>query len=217
MKFIELAFRLGVVFAIFGFLWGIFQLVLRIFRGNRAKTLIEEYSLKFVQYFFLVNVTFLFCIQQDGGNELLMNELFFSALILILYFIGKFQNKQQRISIFQLSGTKLPNFKPLFNVYGEIGAIIFAIGVFLTLVFFPEYANNPISTWFYKNILDIESTFFFGFIFKIIGFFVLLGIILKLINGFTFLISGKPLASVNSQFHSDSSKKDDFDDFEEIN
>lgn len=217
MKFIELAFRLGVVFAIFGFIWGIFQILLGILRGARQKTVIEEYSLKFVQYFFLVDVTFLFCIKKVGSDQILFNELVFSGFILLLYFVGKLQNKQQRLSFFQISGTRIPNFKPVYNFSAEVGAIVFAIALFTFFIFMPVYANNPVSNWFYQSILDIEDTFFFGFIFKIIGFFVLLGIIMKLVNGIAFLISGKPIASMRGRFDSDKSKKDDFDDFEEIN
>ncbi|MCE3296405.1 MAG: hypothetical protein K0R65_2119 [Crocinitomicaceae bacterium] len=216
MKFIELAFRLGVVFAIFGFIWGIFQVILGIFRGGRQKSIMEEYSFKFVQYFFLVDVTFLFCIKKGGENQLLLNELVFSGFILLLYFLGKLQNKQQRISFFQISGTRIPNFKPVFNLGAEIAAIVFAVALFTFFIFMPVYANNPLSNWFYQSILDIEDTFFFGFIFKIIGFFVLVGILMKLLNGLSFLISGKPIASVRGP-KSDRSRKDDFDDYEEIN
>lgn len=216
MKFIELAFRLGVVFAIFGFLWGIFQLILGLLRGGRPKVIFEEYALKFIQYFFLVDVTFLFCISHDEEGGLLLNELIITGFILILYFVGKFQNKQQRISFFQVSGGRFSNLKPLFNVYAEVSAIVFSVLVFVGFILFPEYANNPISQWFYKSILDIEKTVFFGFIFQIIGFFVLLGILFKLLNGLSFLICGKPLASVKSEFHHNVNNKDDFDDFEEI-
>ncbi|MGV3629983.1 MAG: hypothetical protein ACO1O6_02205 [Bacteroidota bacterium] len=215
MKFIELAFRLGVIFAIFGFIWGIFQIILGILRGSRQKSVIEEYSLKFVQYFFLVDVTFLFCIKKGGDNQLLLNELVFSGFILLLYFVGRLQNKQQRLTFFQISGTRLPNFKPVFNLSAEIAAIVFAVALFTFFVFLPVYANNPLSNWFYQSILDIEDTFFFGFIFKVIGFFVLVGILMKLVNGLSFLISGKPIASARRQGE-DPSGKDDFDDYEEI-
>lgn len=174
----------------------------------------EEYSLKFVQYFFLVDVTFLFCVKKEGG-ELLPYELVFTGFILILYFVGKFQNKQQRLSFFKISGTRIPDVKPVFHLGAEISAIVFAVLLFAFFVFMPVYANNPVSNWFYQSILDIEDTFFFGFIFKVIGFFVLVGIIMKLVNGITFLLSGKPIAPVRG-FDSDKKDKDDFDDYEEI-
>ncbi|MES2588656.1 MAG: hypothetical protein V4622_06725 [Bacteroidota bacterium] len=217
MKFIEFAFRLGVIFAIFGFLWGIFQFVLSLLRGGREKTAIEEYSLKFVQYFFLVDVTFLFCVGKQSDSQLLLNELFLSSLILVLYFVGKLQNKQKRANLIQLSGMKLPQFSTIFNLKAEIASIVFAVAVFVFFIFYPVFAQNPISSWFYSSILDIESTPVFGFIFKVIGFFVLLGILMKILNGFTFLLSGRPIASVETEFRSGKSNKDDFDDFEEVN
>lgn len=217
MKFIDLAFRLGVIFAIFGFIWGIFQLILGIARGIRPKTIYEEYSFKFVQYFFLVDVTFLFCINADTTSDIRFDELFLSGIILLLYFLGKFQKKQQRLSIFQISGSNFPKFQPIFNKSLEITAILFAVGIFVFFIFYPSFANNPLSNWFYESIFDIEETPIFGLIFRVIGFFVLLGIFLKLVNGFSFLLSGRPIATVESEIHSKSSDKDNFDDFEEIN
>jgi hypothetical protein len=219
VKFIEFAFRLGVIFAIFGFIWGVFQILLTILRGLRQKTIIEEYSLKFIQYFFLVDVTFLFCIKDQTEGELLLTELLLAALILLLFFIGKFQNQQNRTNLLKFAGNNANKYQSLFNLPAEITIIAINIAAFVFFIFNPTYANNPISKWFYINILDIEKTFFFGTIFKIIGFFVLLGILFKLLNGFAFLLSGKPLFSIQSRFQSKNKKEDEdlFDDFEELN
>lgn len=220
MKFLDLAFRLGVVFAIFGFLWGILNFFLRLLRAGAPKTIVEEYVLKFFQYFFLVNVTFLFCVQKNDASILMPQELILAGLILILYFTGKLQNSQNRLMLFQLSGTSMPPFKSLFNLRGEIIVITLTMIYFVALLFYPAYASNPISNWFYESILDIETTPVFGFIFKIIGFFVLLGILSKLVNGLAFLITGAPLITVNRQFKrtsKDENKEDRFDDFEELN
>lgn len=216
VKFLDLAFRLGVVFAIFGFLWGIFNLIFSLLRMGRKKTLGEHYLLKFIQYFFLVDVTFLFCIESETSSLLLLNELVVAGLILILYFVGKLQNQQLRSSFFQLRAAGLPPMPQLFNQRAEIIVISLAIGTFVAFIFFPDYARNPISNWFYTSILDIEDTPVFGFIFKVIGFFVLLGISIKLVNGFTYLLSGAPAFQVKPP-NSNRKKEDDFDDFEEIN
>lgn len=220
VKFLDLAFRLGVVFAIFGFLWGILNFFLKLLRAGRPKTIVEEYLLKFLQYFFLVNVTFLFCVQKNNASILMPQELILAGLILILYFTGKLQNNQNRLMLFQMSGANLQQFQSLFNLRGEIIVITLSMAYFVALIFFPEYAANPISDWFYESILDIETTPVFGFIFKVIGFFVLLGILSKLANGFAFLITGAPLITVNRQFkrtEKDENKEDRFDDFEELN
>lgn len=220
VKFLDLAFRLGVVFAIFGFLWGILNFFLKLLRAGRPKTIVEEYLLKFLQYFFLVNVTFLFCVQKNNASILMPQELILAGLILILYFTGKLQNNQNRLMLFQMSGANLQQFQSLFNLRGEIIVITLSMAYFVALIFFPEYAANPISDWFYESILDIETTPVFGFIFKVIGFFVLLGILSKLANGLAFLITGAPLITVNRQFkrtEKDENKEDRFDDFEELN
>jgi hypothetical protein len=217
VKFIDLAFRLGVVFAIFGFIWGTLSLLLTLARGGRTKTVLEEYLLKSVQYFFLVNVTFLFCVQKEDSSILMPNELILAGLILIIYFTGKLQNRQNRSAIFKMAGNPMPAISTMFNVKAEIIVITFSILFFTAFVFFPDYAQNPISLWFYNSIWDIESTPIFGFMFKVIGFFVLTSILFKLLNGFSYLLSGAPLVKVNRQFQSRNKNDDNkFDDFEEI-
>jgi hypothetical protein len=217
VKFIDLAFRLGVVFAIFGFIWGTLSLLLTLVRGGRTKTVLEEYLLKSVQYFFLVNVTFLFCVQKEDSSILMPNELILAGLILIIYFTGKLQNRQNRSAIFKMAGNPMPAISTMFNVKAEIIVITFSILFFTAFVFFPDYAQNPISLWFYNSILDIESTPIFGFMFKVIGFFVLTSILFKLLNGFSYLLSGAPLVKVNRQFQSRNKNDDNkFDDFEEL-
>lgn len=219
MKFLEFAFRLGVVFAIFGFIWGFFQILFSFFLAGRQKTIVEQYILKFAKYFFLVDVTFLFCLNQENNRLLMPDQVIFTALILVLYFIGKLQNRQNKLNFVEFAGARFPGMTDLFSLPAEIGAIVCSVILFILFIYFPAYADNPISNWFYKSILDIEETFFFGTIFQIIGFFVLMGILLKLVNGLVFLITGNPLMSVKSQFGDGSSKKnkDSFDDFEELN
>jgi hypothetical protein len=220
MRFIDFAFRLGVIFAIFGFLWGIFHLLLGILRGGRPKSIVEVYSLKFVQYFFLVDVTFLFCVQKDNVEALLPNELIMAGLILLLYFTGKLQNQQNQSVIIQMPNNPMPRMQaPLFNLKAEITVIVLSLLIFTAFTMYPLYAQNPISIWFYDSILKIEDTPVFGFIFKVIGFFVLIGILLKLVNGISYLLSGAPLVSVQRSMRNGGNKKkddDQFDDFEEI-
>lgn len=218
MKFIDLAFRLGVIFGVFGFIWGIIRLVISLFRINGGeKTLVEEYSLKLIQYFFLTDVTFMFCVQDTTEIKILYNELIVSISFLLMYFIGKLQRRQKSMIVMKGFGTSFNGLKPKFDLKAEIGVIIFSITIFLFFTFKPEFAFNPISKWFYYNIIGIEEAPFFGWIFKIVGFFVLLGIINKLVNGVFFLLSGKPLVTsslnTNEELKKDSN---DFDDFEEV-
>lgn len=219
MKFLELAYRLGVVFAIFGFIWGIFQIGLALLRGVRPKTLFEQYALKFLQYLFLVDVTFLFCLENSTGDDSIYQEIILAGFILLMYFVGKLQNNQSRQQWFQISTMQMPDLKPMFNFTAEISLISISIALFVLFIFKPEWAQNPISQWFYTSITGIEKTFFFGFIFKVIGVFMLLSLLMKMLNGISFLFSGAPLMAVRKGFNpeNENRKKDDFDDFEEIN
>jgi phosphate/sulfate permease len=105
-----------------------------------------------------------------------------------------------------------------FNLKTEIILIVASLALFIGFLFFPQYASNNIANWFKSSILDIESTVIIGFVFKVIGFFFLLGMIMKMINAINYIISGKPVVDIKTNFNSKSNKDEDkFDDFEEIN
>lgn len=202
-------FRLGVVFAIFGFLWWLINLGLFLLRAGRPKTKTEHYIFKFVQYILLVDVTMMFCL----NNALIeLDKLLIAALILLMYFVGNLQNEQMKQSMFQMRmqiGRGLIQKVNVFDLKSEILVIGLSIVTFVLLIFFPQYASNPISLWFYESIVDIEDTSVFGFIFKIIGFFFMVRIILKVIQSFTALLLPKP-----KQFRENND--DDYDDYTEI-
>jgi hypothetical protein len=216
MDLLNLIFRLGVLFAIYGFLWFFIELGLTFLRGGRQKTIGENYLIKSVKYLFLVNVTFLFCLDLNQNNVSFYNAMP-SAIVLVTYFIGKLQQQQQRLQFFGQINAQIPQMND-FNLKTEIILIVASIALFIGFLFFPQYASNNIANWFKSSILDIESTVIIGFIFKIIGFFFLVGMILKMINAINYIISGKPVVDIKTNFNSNSKKDEDkFDDFEEIN
>ncbi|MDD2983129.1 MAG: hypothetical protein PHQ74_07050 [Crocinitomicaceae bacterium] len=219
VDFLNLAFRLGVVFAIFSFLWGILNMILNLIRGQKPQSVWEEYGLKIVQYFLLVNVVFLFSVHKNDTTVILPNELMTVILILILYFSGKLQKQKRRSSIIESMGSNMPRFDTNFNLRAEVIVISLSILFFTAFIFFPHFAVNPIANWFYTSILEIEALPLLGFIFKIIGFFVLMSILMKIINGFAYLFSGAPLITVNSRVSNQNNSNTDennFDDFEEM-
>lgn len=180
------------------------------------KTIREEYAIKLIKYFFLVDVTFLFCVEEKGLN---INQLIITALILLTYFIGKLQNQQNKVVMFQMVTNGLPKNDVKFDLKSEITVISFAILFFIGFMFFPQYSKNPISLWFKDSIHSIEEAAVFGFIFKVIGFFFLLSMIMKMINAISLLITGEPLSTSAAGFSQKTDKKDNtdrFDDFEEI-
>lgn len=209
-------FRLGVVFAIFGFLWGMIDIGLRLLTSGKQRTLTEAYILKAVKYLFLVDVTFLFCLGDLNKHLIVSSQVVIAGLVLLMYFVGKLQNSQNRVAIFKMMGRGLPQVpQPQFNLKAEVGVIAGALILFAIFWFYPWLATNGASRWFHESILSIEKAFFFGFIFKVIGFFFILSMIFKMINGFTFLLSGgKP--SRPSDTRNNNTNEDDFDDYEEI-
>ncbi len=216
MELFSIIFRLGVVFAIFGFIWGIFELAMTLLRGGRPVQLFEIYFLKSVKYLLLADVTFLFCLDRSN-DELSYYNLGVTAIILFVYFMGNLQKQQNKQLLQNFMGRQVQSADTGFNLTAEIIVIGLGIILFCTFYFFPDFAKNPLSIWFHESILDIEDTPIIGFIFKVIGFFFLISMIFKMINGFFYLLSGKPFVRASSRFTAFSKKdKDEFDDFEEI-
>jgi hypothetical protein len=185
-------------------------------RGRNTQNIGEAYLVKAIKYFFLVDVTFLFTMD---SNEINVNQLIITCLVLVAYFVGKLQNQQKKMMMFQMVSNGMRQDLNKFNLKAEIGVIVFAVLFFVGFIFFPEYAKNPLSIWFHQNILDIEKAAILGFIFKVIGFFFLVNIIMKMINAFTLLLSGAPIvqSSASTTFQNENPKKEDeFDDYEEL-
>lgn len=216
MNLLDFIFRLGVVFAIYGFLWGIFELGILLLSAGRKRSLGEVYLIKAIKYIFLADVTFLFCFDGSNSSMFVMNQVIFSGIILLTYFIGKLQQNQNKSMFFTIAGANMPQKQTLFNLKAESTIIIIALAAFVALWFFPEYASNSISQWFHDSIINIEDTPVFGFIFKVVGFFFLLSLIAKMMRAFTFLLSGGKVGN-QPQNNKKDNNNDRFDDFEELN
>jgi hypothetical protein len=218
LELINLIFRLGVLFAIYGFLWFFIELLFQLLIGSRKRILGEIYFVKTVKYLFLVNVTFLFCLEyalHEPVYQINYTHLVPSLIILIVYFLGKLQKKEQRVQLMS-NFTQGMNDVP-FNRQWEMALIVLCGVAFTGLMFYPYLAENAVSMWFRQNILKIEHAVFIGFIFKVIGFFFLISMFMKMLNALNYIVSGKPLLDVRTGFGTKKNHGDDsFDDFEEI-
>ena len=216
MELLNFIFRMGVLFAIYGFIWGIFEFILVIASMNKQKTLTEEYVIKGIKYVFLADVTFLFCLDLKEG-EISYYQLALAALVLTMYFVGKLQSSQQQAKMFGMMGNGLPMAFKNFNLNAEIGVIALSVFCFIGFIFFKDLSINPISDWFHDSIISIEKTPVIGFIFKVIGFFFLISMLFKMLNGIMYLLSGAPFVQASAGFQANNKKEEDFDDYEEIN
>lgn len=182
--------------AVYNFLWWLIMLGINVLRGRGRKQLLEIYLIKAIRYTFLADVLFLFSLQQEDG-QIELNSLLITGLIMLIYFVGKIQKKQERQSFFSVRGqANIPGMKdifekmkPKFDLRYEALVVVLAIGLFSGFYFKPELASNTISNWFLDNILGIMDAPVFGFIFKVIGFFFLLSVILKIVGGLMTIVT----------------------------
>ena len=194
--------------------FSVIDLGLKILVAGRTRSLSEVYLIKSVQYLFLVNVTLLFCLD-NAQNEVSVFNLLPTILVLVMYFIGKLQKNQRKKELFgSIGGGMVEN---TFNLKAEVVLISTSIILFVLLLYFPQYASNSVANWFHESIIDIEKTVI-GFFFKLIGFFFLVSMLIKMLNAIVYIISGKPFIDIQSSFRKGSNKEnnDRFDDFEEV-
>jgi len=213
MELFEFIFRLGIVFAIYGFIWAIIEMGIYLLSIGRKRQLAEAYIVKGVKYFFLVDVTFLVCAQQSFKGFDSSSQLIFGTIILLMYFMGKLQNSQKKQAMFKMVANNMAINQTLFNLRAEIAVITFAMVSFILFWLYPSVAENPLSVWFRDTITNISDTPIIGFIFKVIGFFFLVNIILKMTRAFFLIISGRAFQKQNNNR---TDNRNDFDSYEEM-
>ncbi len=214
MEIINTIFRLGVILAIFGFLWTLFQFALRIVSASQNRSLFAHYGLKAIQYLFLVQVTILFCCEQDSSLSLSQNSVVTTAMILLFYFTSKLQKNQRKGLLFSfIQSGQNPNTKH-FNLAIEIVLVLLSLAYFTTCIYNPNLADNAISNWFKESILSIENAAFFGFIFKIIGLFFLISVFGKIVQSILLLVAPKPINGQNNVGSLEDSNT--FEDYEDM-
>jgi hypothetical protein len=172
-------------------------------------------ALKTIQYLLIADVAILFCTDNPTGN---FSSAVTVGLIVLMYFIGKVQNMQfKSMMSIQIQGRGITE-GPRPKMGLEFGIVVLAMGLFGYFLWQPQYAENPISRWFYNNIIDIEKTPIFGFIFKIVGFFFTIGMLLRMFNALSMLFSGNAFGrEPRSKNQTEKDKSDDhFDDYEEV-
>ena len=217
MSLLDFVFRLGVMFAIYGFLWGLIEIAFWMLSGGRNRSIPQVYLIKAIKYFFLVDVTFLFCFDGLSSKMVVVNQVIFAGIILLTYFIGKLQKNQNRSMLFKFAGRGLPmQQNNTFNMRLEVIIIALSLVIFAGFWFYPELSRNPISIWFKESIINIENTPVFGFIFKVIGFFFLLNLIFKMASAFSFLLNGGKTPGGPSNPRDDNSGDGGYVEYEEV-
>jgi len=215
MQILEFIFHFGVIISVFTFLWWFLGLILSLLFAPMGLTPSKVYyAQKILKYFFLVTVAFRFALDDRFGLQGSSDKTGYiiSALILLAYLIGKTEAKSNRMKFYANFGPMRTVSITPFNRNKELLLIGFAILVYAYFVFFPEGANNMITNWLVDSIVSISDTPVIGWIFKIIGFFFLVIVIMRFVNGIFALIGLSPR---NNTFPEER-KREDYDDYEEI-
>lgn len=162
----------------------------------------------------MVTVAFRFALDDRFGlqGSADITGYIISALILLAYLIGKAEAKNNRIKFYANFGNLRRFELTPFDRNKELMLIGFAVLVYAYFVLFPQGSYNVITNWFVDSIVSISDTPVFGWIFKIIGFFFLLMVIMRFVNGFfaLFGLTQTQGTGINRR------KDDDFDDYEEV-
>jgi len=218
MKILEFIFYFGVMIAIFTFLWWFIGLLLSmLFAPTGLKPARIYYAQKVLKYFFLVTVAFRFANHERFGIESTdITPYLISSLILLAYLIGKTEAKSNRVNFYAKLGNVQHAIKVTpFDRKKELLLIGFAILVYAYFVIFPAGANNVLTNWLVDSIVSITDAPIFGWVFKIIGFFFLVMVVLRFVNGF-FALFGLTRRGQNEEDNQYLSENDNFDDYEEL-
>jgi len=232
MEILKFIFVLGINFSIFGFIWGLMMLVVRMFQTpGRPRNQSLDYVLRIVKYFLLVSVTanFIAHVQEtDVAANLGMTNFIVGTIVLALYLLGKLQNR----AVMQALGNH-PMFARFANSIDpkvEIYLLIGSVGYFVACLMYPQMVDNNLVNWFTDSIITIYDTPVIGWIFKIIAFFFLINIIMRAANVIGRLMNGQSLTTPVGQTgfktrqdpfsqnrdQSDNNSDDGFADYEDV-
>ena len=232
MEILRFIFLLGINFSIFGFIWGLMMIVVRMFQAQgQPRNQSLDYVLRIVKYFLLVSVTanFITVVQGTNAAPLTGNtNLVVGTIVLALYLLGKLQNRavMQQLGQHPVFARFANSIDPKVEIYLLIGSVAY----FVACLLYPQMVNNGLVNWFTESILNIYDTPIIGWIFKIIAAFFLINIIMRAANVIGRLLNGQSLTSpgIKTNFKSpqdpfsqnsdqdNSSIHDGFTDYEDV-
>jgi hypothetical protein len=206
-------FQLCLVIVTFGFLWGIIKFIYTLFKRTSARSIAESYSLILISYILLIDV--LIIIWSKVPMEYKTASLVLSGSFLVVYFLSQLQGRRFSNFGIQMSFNGVNPLKQNYHFPSEIIIFLGTFTFFIFLSYNAQYASNPISSWFYTSILGIDNAPIIGWIFKLIGAFMLIFMIGGLPNLFRSLLIKTPVQKSDSDFHQ-KNDSDHFDSFEEL-
>lgn len=196
MSIINFIIHLGIIFVIFGFIWGVFNYVISMFVSSSQKSNQSEYIAQIAKNIFLVAVTANFV--SISGEHYISSPIFriiISSFILGLYLLEKMQNRNKYAQFSNLGNGALKSLSTSFEPKQERLLLMGSIGFFVFCLLFPMVVNNGLINWFNSAIEGLNDTFLIGFIFKVIAFFSVVTLVMRGANIIGKIVSGESLKS----------------------
>ena len=235
MEILNFIFGLGIAFSIFGFLWGLFMLLLN-FITNQLNIDFKPISflvLKVLRYTLLSSVVANYILNyQESGvpGSVTVANMILGVVVMALYFMGKMQNTSMisQFSQHKLVSLLMPKLDPKIDGYIFSGAIVY----FIFCLQFPMMVDNGVVNWFTLSINNVYESAFLGWIFSAIAFFFLVNILIRAANVIGSLVTGQPINKPKSggikfgggqmgsnpfeQFREQQQSDDGFVDYEDV-
>ncbi len=222
MEVLKFIFVLGIIFSIFGFIWGLIMIALRMLRPPENKSgQSEVYILRIIKYFLLVSVTANYILTYQSGDDETsgVGHVVIGAIVLALYLLGKLQN---RTMISQLAKNAMFGrfYTPPLDIKVERFLLLGSVIYFVSCLLLPWMVDNVVIIWFTESIVSIYEATIIGWVFKIIAFFFLISIIFRAANVIGSLLNGDSIMSAPNSggtfnFHQGSNPFDQFRDKQE--
>ena len=196
MSIVSFIIHLGIIFVIFGFIWGVFNYIISMFTNGTQKSNQSEYIAQIIKNVFLVGVTANFV--SSTSENYISSPIFrivISSFILGLYLLEKMQNRNKYAQFSNLGNGVLKGLSTSFEPKQERFLLIGSIVLFVLCLSFPIVVNNGVINWFNSAIESLNNTFLIGFVFKVIAFFSVVTLVMRGSNIIGKLVTGQSLKS----------------------
>lgn len=208
MDYFKYIFYLGVVYVVFSLIWFFIAQGLKLLlRSGREERPWEGYFLKSIQYYFVASLTLLKASEYLQTKPNLYSNpavlYLIGGIVLYLYLYGKYGRTKQfagvRATFSMMRNGKISNLNIGQKTKYEPHIIGVTVIFYLISLQFPALVNHKLNLWFLTNINDFYDTFLIKWILGIIGFFFMIGMVIKglsatgeLVQILIGLMTGKP-------------------------
>ncbi|MEY4216524.1 MAG: hypothetical protein RLZZ68_980 [Bacteroidota bacterium] len=203
MKVLELLFQLGILFSAFAFLWFWIQLLLVLLVPMNVRLQLR-YFLQLLHSLFLGALVLKFMQMENpplGFNAVL-------GIGMLTYFLYLIRNIRSRDAMMRVE--VYANFVEQLKTKNEWEWTLafISVGISLLWVAYPSALDSAATLWFYQQTKYLMEIPVLGWIFKIFGFFFVIGTLFRFLRAVLWLMNPKPKTR--------STENEGFDDFEEL-